>query len=257
MERTGPKSSFKHALKAARPLVGVRTQIDSSMVAEALGFCGFDYVYIDMEHSHADLRSVMQQCQAVAATPAHPVVRISSNDPVLIQQLLDLGVQNIVVPMIDTADDAGKAVSATRYPPHGIRSVSRVHRGNRYGADADYVKRAGDAICVIVQAETRTALQNIDAIASVPGLDGVLFGPADLSADLGFIGQPDHPEVVAAIHKAIGRIRAAGACAGMSTNDPIKAREWMAAGCQFVSAAGDMAMLVAQARRGAAEATRA
>lgn len=256
MERSGAKGSFKQALKAARPLVGVRTQIDSPMVAEALGFCGFDYVYIDMEHSHADLRSVMQQCQAVAATPAHPVVRISSNDPVLIQQLLDLGVQSIVVPMIDTAEDARRAVAATRYPPEGIRSVSRVHRGNRYGADPDYAKHAGDSICVIVQAETRTALQNIDAIASVPGLDGVLFGPADLSADLGFIGQADHPDVTAAILKAIGRIRAAGAYAGMSTNDPVRAREWLAAGCQFVSAAGDMALMVGQARRVAAEATR-
>lgn len=257
MEWSGAKSSFKQALKAGRPLIGIRTQIDSSMVAEALGFCGFDYVYIDMEHSPADLRSVMQQCQAVAATPAFPVVRISSNDPVLIQQLLDLGAQNIVVPMVETADDAQKAVAATRYPPHGVRSVARVHRGNRYGGDADYTKHAAEAICLVVQAETRTALDNIDAIAAIPGLDGVLFGPADLSADLGFIGQADHPEVAAAIRHAIGRIRAAGACAGMSTNDPVKAREWMDAGCQFVSTAGDMALLVAQARRIAADIARA
>lgn len=257
MECGGPKSSFKQALRAARRLVGVRTQIDSPSVAEALGFCGFDYVYIDMEHSHADLRSVMQQCQAVAATPAHPVVRIPSNNAVLIQQLLDLGVQNVVVPMINTAEDARNVVAATRYPPEGFRSVSRIHRGNRYGADADYATRAGDSICVIVQAETRTALENIDAIAAVPGLDGVLFGPADLSANLGFIGQADHPKVTEAIRHAIVRIRAAGAFAGMSTNDPARAREWLAAGCQFVSAAGDMALMVAQARRVAAEATRA
>lgn len=256
MVRNDTKGAFKHALRAGRPLVGVRTQIDSAMVAEALGFCGFDYVYIDMEHSPADLRSVMQQCQAVAGTPAHPVVRISSNDSVLIQQLLDLGVQNIVVPMVETADDARKAVAATRYPPHGIRSVARVHRGNRYGADVDYVKQAADSICLVVQAETRTALENIDAIAAVPGLDGVLFGPADLSADLGFIGQAEHPEVAAAIRHAIGRIRAAGACAGMSTNDPVKAWEWIAAGCQFVSAAGDMALMVGQARRVAADVAR-
>src|SRR5476651_1831522 len=112
------KGTFKGVLKGPRPQIGIRTQIDSSMVAEALGFCGFDYVYIDMEHSPADLRSVMQQCQAVQGTPAFPVVRISSNDTVLIQQLLDLGVENLVVPMVDTAADARKAVAATRYPPH-------------------------------------------------------------------------------------------------------------------------------------------
>ncbi len=256
MRGNEPKGTFKAALKAGRPQIGIRTQIDSTMVAEALGFCGFDYVYIDMEHSPANLRSVMQQCQAVAATPAHPVVRISSNDTVLIQQLLDLGVENFVVPMVDTAEDARRAVSATRYPPHGIRSVARVHRGNRYGGDVDYVNHAADRICVVVQAETRAALENIDAIASVPGLDGVLFGPADLSADLGFIGQADHPEVTAAIGKAIGQIRAAGTFAGMSTNDATKGREWLAKGCQFVSVAGDMALLVANARRISAEAAK-
>jgi 4-hydroxy-2-oxoheptanedioate aldolase len=251
-----PKGVFKAALKGARPLIGIRTQIDSAMVAEALGFCGFDYVYIDMEHSPADLRSVMQQCQAVAGTTAHPVVRISSNDTVLIQQLLDLGVENFVVPMVDTAEDARRAVAATRYPPHGIRSVARIHRGNRYGADSDYVGHAADRVCVIVQAETRAALANIGEIAAVPGLDGILFGPADLSADLGYIGQADHPDVTAAIRKAIGQIRAAGIFAGMSTNDASKGREWLAVGCQFVSVAGDMALLVAHARRVAAEATK-
>jgi len=247
------KGVFKDALKGSRPQVGIRTQVDSSMITEALGYCGFDYVYIDMEHSSADLRSVMHQCQAVAGTPAHPVVRISCNDTVLIQQLLDLGVENIVVPMVDTAEDARRAVRATRYPPDGIRSVARVHRGNRYGADAAYAANAADRICVIVQAETRTALDNISAIASVPGLDGVLFGPADLSADMGHIGNADHPDVTAAIRKAIEKIRAAGKFAGMSTNDPIKGREWLAAGCQFVSVAGDLALLVNQARRIAAE----
>jgi 2-keto-3-deoxy-L-rhamnonate aldolase RhmA len=247
------KSTFKAALMS-RPQIGVRTQIASAMVAEALGYCGFDYVYIDMEHSPADPLSVMQQCQAVQATPAYPVVRLPSNDPILIQKLLDLGVENFVVPMVDTVDQARAVVAATRYPPSGIRSFARVHRGNRYGSDVDYPRTAADRICVIVQAETRTALANIKEIATVPGLDGVLFGPADLAADMGYIGNPDGPEVSAAIRGAISSIIAAGGRAGMSTGSAAKGRDWLAAGCGFVSVAGDLAILVGQARRIASEA---
>jgi 2-keto-3-deoxy-L-rhamnonate aldolase RhmA len=248
------KGTFKAALTGPRAQIGIRTQIANTMVAEALGCCGFDYVYIDMEHSPADALSAMQQCQAVQGTPAHPVVRLPSNDPILIQKLLDLGVENFVVPMVDTVEQAKAAVAATRYPPHGNRSFARVHRGNRYGGDADYPKTAADRICVIVQAETRTALTNIAEIASVPGLDGVLFGPADLAADMGHIGDPDGPEVSGAIRAAIEKIHAAGGRAGMSTGSAAKGREWIAAGCRFVSVAGDLAMLVGQARRIAAEA---
>jgi 4-hydroxy-2-oxoheptanedioate aldolase len=207
-----------------------------------------------MEHSPNDLMSVMQQCQAIQGTPAHPVVRIPSNDPVLIQQLLDLGVENLVVPMVETAADAAKAVAATRYPPQGVRSVARIHRGNRYGGNPDYLTNAAHLICVVVQAETRKALENVREIASVPGLDGILFGPADLSADLGHIGNPDHPEVVDAIKGAIREIRAAGIFAGMSTNDAGRGREWITEGCSFVSVAGDLPILVSQARHIAAAA---
>jgi 2-keto-3-deoxy-L-rhamnonate aldolase RhmA len=247
------KGTFKAALMGARPQIGSRTQIANTMVAEALGCCGFDYVYIDMEHSPADALSAMQQCQAVQGTPAHPVVRLPSNDAILIQKLLDLGVENFVVPMVDTAEQAKAAVAATRYPPHGTRSFARVHRGNRYGGDIDYPRNAADRICVIVQAETRAALANISAIAAIPGLDGVLFGPADLAADMGYIGDPDGPEVSAAIRTAIGAIRAVGSRSGMSTGSAAKGREWIAAGCSFVSVAGDLAMLVGQARRIAAD----
>jgi 2-keto-3-deoxy-L-rhamnonate aldolase RhmA len=246
------KKSFKELLKQGRKAIGIRTQFASPIVAEALGHCGYDYIYIDMEHSPADLLCVMQQCQAVEGTPSHPVVRISDNDPVLIQQLLDLGVENIVVPMVDTAEDAKRVVAATRYPPTGIRSMARMHRGNRYGFDKNYVATATDRICVIVQAETQVALNNIDAIALTPELDGILFGPADLSASMGF-GGGDHPDMTAAIKKAIGQIRQAGKFAGMSTSGSKAGLEWLAAGCDFASVGGDIPLLVNDARRIASE----
>lgn len=249
MKEIKTATSFVGEMRAGRQQLGIRSQICSTMVAEALGMSGYDYVYLDMEHSPNDLMSIMQQGQALAGTQAHAVVRLPTMDTVLIQQLLDCGIENIVVPMVETADQARAAVSAMRYPPKGSRSVAKVHRGNGYASQTDYADTIEDRLCLIVQAESGLALQNIGEIAAVEGVHGVLFGPGDLAADLGYLGRATHPEVEAAISKGIAAIHAAGTFAGMSTGDGITGRRWLEAGCNFVSIGGDLQILVEQARR--------
>jgi 2-keto-3-deoxy-L-rhamnonate aldolase RhmA len=247
--------SFKEQMRNGVPQIGVRTQLCSPIVAEALGFCGFDYVYIDMEHSPNDLMSVLHQCQALAGTGAHPVVRLPTNDVSTIQSLLDIGVENLVVPLVETAEEARKAASAMRYPPDGIRSAARSHRGNRYGTLDGYRDLAARRLCLVVQIESRAAVGRIADIAAVDGVDGLLFGPADLAADLGHFGKTEHPEVVDMIEGGIEAILRAGKLAGMSSGDPALAPRWFDRGCRFVSVAGDLPMLVGQAKRAHATAT--
>jgi 4-hydroxy-2-oxoheptanedioate aldolase len=239
------KLSFKQRLKSGQRLVGVRSQLCSPIVAEALGFSGFDYVYLDMEHSPNNLMTVLLQCQSLAGTPAVPVVRLPTNDIVLIQQLLDIGVENIVVPMVESVEAAAHAASAMRYPPAGIRSVARVHRGNKYGrAAAEYDRTVDDRVCFLAQIESRNALKIIADIANGDGVDGVLFGPGDIAADFGYMGQTEHPEVLGAIDKAVHAALATGKLVGMSTADAKLGREWLDKGCQFVSVGGELQMLM-------------
>jgi 4-hydroxy-2-oxoheptanedioate aldolase len=241
--------SFKHRLQTGTPQIGIRSQLCSTIVAEALGFCGFDYVYLDMEHAPNSLMLVLQQCQAIAGTPAVPVIRIPANDPVLIQQLLDVGIENIVVPMVNTVEDALLAASATRFPPNGIRSVTGVHRGNAYGGHPDYNEIVEARICLIVQIESKDALNRISDIAAVDGVSGVLFGPADLAADFGFLGKGNHPEVTKAIADSLHLVKAHGKFVGMSTGDAESGRKWLAQGCDFVSVGGDVRTLTSGARK--------
>jgi 4-hydroxy-2-oxoheptanedioate aldolase len=241
--------SFKQRLQTGAPQIGIRSQLCSGIVAEALGFCGFDYVYLDMEHAPNNLMLILQQCQALAGTPAVPVVRIPANDVVLIQQLLDVGIENIVVPMVETVEDAKQAASATLYPPKGIRSVTGVHRGNEYGRTANYNHIVEDRLCLVVQIESQAAVARISEISQVEGITGVLFGPADLAADFGFLGKGDHPDVVRAIESGIQKVKDAGKFVGMSTGDPAMGREWLTKGCDFVSVGGDVRTLTSGARR--------
>jgi 4-hydroxy-2-oxoheptanedioate aldolase len=241
--------SLKRRMQTGAPQIGIRSQLCSMIAAEALGFCGFDYVYLDMEHAPNNLMLVLQQCQALAGTPAVPVVRIPSNDTVLIQQLLDVGIENIVVPMVETVKDAERAASATLYPPLGVRSFAGVHRGNEYGGTKDYNATVEDRLCLIVQIESRAALSRISEISSVVGVTGILFGPADLAADFGLLGQADHPEIVEAIESSIQKVKRAGKFVGMSTGSGGSGKAWLAKGCDFVSVGGDLRTLTSGARR--------
>jgi 4-hydroxy-2-oxoheptanedioate aldolase len=242
------KPSFIGEMRSGRQQLGLRSQLCSPIAAEALGFSGCDYVYLDMEHSPNDLMSVLQQAQAIAGTPAHVLVRLPKLDSLLIQQLLDFGIENLVVPMVESVEEAQAAVAATRYPPHGVRSVAKIHRGNRYAGGADYFDEIDNRICLIVMIETRKALSVIESIAAVDGVHGLLVGPADLAADLGHARTSNHADVINAISDAIPKIKGAGAFAGMSAGDGGSARKWLDAGCQFVSIAGDIQMLASQAR---------
>ena len=186
---------------------------------------------------------------------ATPVVRLPVGDPVLVKRILDLGVQSLVIPMINTAAEAEAMVRATRYPPDGVRGVgAAMARAANFGEITDIVTTANREICLFVQAESREAIGNIEAIAAVDGVDGIFVGPADLAADMGLPGKPGAPEVEAVIHDAIGRITAAGKTAGIIAFDPAKCAEWVRAGANFVAIGGDVAILARGIRAAAASA---
>ena len=240
---------FKSALAAKRPQIGLWLSLANAYTAEICATTGFDWLLLDSEHAPNDVRGVLEQLQAVAAYPAHPIVRPVTGDVALIKQLLDIGAQTLLVPMIDTAEQARHMVSAMRYPPQGIRGVgAAAARASRWGQRADYVDRANDEVCLLVQAETALALQNIEAICAVDGVDGVFIGPADLAASLGHRGKPAHPEVQAAIEDAMRRIIACGKAAGTLVSDTALARRYLDLGCTYVAVGLDARLLANGAR---------
>jgi 4-hydroxy-2-oxoheptanedioate aldolase len=238
-----PVNAFKHAIAAGRQQVGLWCSLPGAYAAEAVAGSGFDWLLLDTEHSPGDPLTVLPQLQALAAYPVSPVVRPAANDAVLIKRILDFGAQSLLVPYVQSADEARAAVSATRYPPEGIRGVSSMTRATRFGRIPDYGRRAADELCLLVQVETREALSRLEAIATVPGVDGVFIGPADLAASFGHVGQPGHPEVVSAIEDAIARIRACGKPAGILTPDQSFAARCMALGTVFTAVGVDAALL--------------
>ncbi|MGH8152145.1 MAG: aldolase/citrate lyase family protein, partial [Rhodanobacteraceae bacterium] len=221
-------NDFKRALAAGKPQIGLWTALADPYVAEVLACAGFDWLLIDNEHAPNDVRTTLAQLQALAAYPTQPVVRPVTADTALIKQYLDIGAQTLLLPMIDTAEQAAGVVAATRYPPRGVRGVgSSLARASRWNAMPDYLHRAADEICVLVQAESVTAIENLAAIAKVDGVDGVFFGPSDLSASMGMIGQAGTPEVRDAVRAGIDTVRAAGKPAGMLTADAELARDYL------------------------------
>ncbi|MES2946438.1 MAG: 4-hydroxy-2-oxoheptanedioate aldolase [Pseudomonadota bacterium] len=232
---------FKAALASGQQQIGLWLSMADPYLAEVSATAGFDWLLIDGEHAPNDLRSTLAALQAVAPYASQPVVRAVAGDVPLIKQLLDIGAQNLLVPMVDTAGQARAIVSATRYPPLGIRGVgSAVGRVSRWNARTDYLDKADDEVCLLVQAETVTALNNLEGICAVDGVDGVFIGPADLAASMGHRGKPGHPEVQAAIEQAMKTIIASGKAAGTLTSDPVLARRYLALGCTFVATGVDV-----------------
>jgi 4-hydroxy-2-oxoheptanedioate aldolase len=234
---------FKGALQRGEQQVGLWCTLPGGYVAEALAGCGFDWLLFDTEHSPADPLTVLQPLQAVAPYPLAMLVRPASNDPVLIKRLLDLGVQSLVIPYVQSAPEARAAVAATRYPPAGIRGVAALTRATRFGRVVDYTKRAQEEIAVVVQVETRSALDALEDICAVEGVDGVFIGPGDLAATLGFPGEPHHEEVKRAVESALRRIRACDKPAGVLATDPAFARRCMEVGSTFTAVGIDVAVL--------------
>lgn len=256
-----PVNRFKQALAAGQPQIGLWAALASPYSTELLAGAGYDWLLIDGEHAPNDLRSTLAQLQAVASAQqafgdqrSHPVVRVpvATGDVgvALIKQVLDLGAQTLLAPMIDTPEQAMRVVAATRYAPQGIRGMgSALARASRWQAHGQYVHEAGEQIGVLVQAETALAMQNLDAIAATPGVDGVFIGPADLSASMGHPGNAGHPEVQAAIADGIARIRAAGKAPGILATTEAAARQWLDAGALFVAVGADTMLLDAAARQ--------
>ena len=245
-----PVNPFKQALRERRPQIGLWMGLANAYTAEICGLAGFDWLVIDGEHAPNDLRSIQAQLQTLAAYPgSHPVARVPLGDTALIKQYLDLGAQNILVPMVDTAEQAAQLVRAMRYPQDdgqgGIRGMAGA-RASRWGHYTDYFKRSNEEVCLLVQVESREALKNLDAIAATPGVDGVFIGPADLSASLGHVGHATHPEVQAAIEDAIARILKAGKAPGILTPDEKLARHYLALGAVFVAVGLDTQILMRQ-----------
>jgi len=248
-----PGNPFKSALLAGRPQIGFWLSMAEPYLAEVSATAGFDWLLIDGEHAPNDVRTTLAALQAVAPYRAQPVVRVVAGEAHLIKQMLDIGAQNLLVPMVDTAAQARALVAATQYPPLGVRGVgSAVGRVSRWSLRADYLDVADGEVCLLVQAETVAALDNLEEICAVEGVHGVFIGPADLAASMGHRGKPGHPEVQAAIDKAIGTIVASGKAAGTLTSDPVLARHYLALGCTFVATGVDVLVFAQAARKLAA-----
>ena len=244
------QNPFKTALAAGQPRIGLWLSMAAPYLAEAAATCGYDWLLIDGEHAPNDVRSTLAALQAVAPHPAQAVVRVVEGSTALIKQMLDIGATTLLVPMVDTAEQARAVVAATRYPPLGVRGVgSAVGRASQWSARADYLQVADDEVCLLVQAETVSALQNLPAICAVDGVHGVFIGPADLAASMGHRGNPGHPEVQAAIEGAMKTIIASGKAAGTLTSDPALARRYLDLGCSFVAVGVDVLLFANAARR--------
>lgn len=242
-----PVNSFKQALQQKRPQIGLWLGLADPYVTEICAGAGFDWLLIDGEHAPNDLRSILQQAQVIAGYPgSHPVARVPVGHghagTTIIKQYLDLGIQTLLVPMVDTAQQAADVVRAMRYPPDGIRGMAGA-RASRWGRYPNYAKEANDQVCLLVQAESREALNNLEAIAAIDGVDGIFIGPADLSASLGHVADPGHPEVEAAIVDALERITRTGKAAGILTTDDALARRYLDLGATFVAVGLDSNLL--------------
>jgi 4-hydroxy-2-oxoheptanedioate aldolase len=238
-----PLNSFKRAIMEGRQQIGLWSSLASNITAEILAGAGFDWLLLDAEHAPNDVRTVIGQLQAMMEHQTHAIVRVPFNDKIEIKRYLDAGVQSFLIPMVETAEEARAAVSYTRFPPDGIRGFAGVSRSSRFGRIANYHSRAHEEICILVQVESALALENIEAIAAVPGIDGVFIGPGDLSAALGHLGNQGHPDIVELIESSIRRIVATGNRAGILTTDETLARRYMAAGCVFTAVGLDSALL--------------
>jgi len=239
-----PQNRFKQALKAGSKQIGLWNSLASAATVEVIAGAGFDWLLVDMEHSPNDLPLVHAQLQAIAAYPTcAPVVRPPWNDMVAIKRLLDVGVQTFLIPYVQNAEQAAAAIRHTRYPPHGVRGFASASRATAFGRIPGYWQRAHEQICVLVQVETAEALGEIEAIAAVDGVDGIFIGPGDLSASMGYLGQPSHPEVICAIEAAMQRIHGAGKPSGFLTGDETLARRMLDLGCQFVAVGADVVLL--------------
>jgi 4-hydroxy-2-oxoheptanedioate aldolase len=240
-----PINTFKRRLRSGEAQIGLWLGLADACCAELAANAGFDWLLIDGEHAPNDLRGMLGQLQAVAPYPSHPIIRPVIGDTALIKQVLDIGVQTLLVPMVESAEQAQTLVKAIHYPPNGVRGVgSALARASHWNSIPGYLDKADEQMCLLVQIESREGLANLDAIASVEGVDGVFIGPADLSASMGYRGNPGHLEVQAAIEDAIARIQRAGKAAGILSADQKLAKRYIELGATFVAVGVDTTVLM-------------
>lgn len=248
-----PKNTFKQALTDRRPQIGLWLGLADSYSASLLAQTGFDWLVIDGEHAPNDLRSMLAQLQAMTPGAAAPVIRLPAGEDWMVKQALDIGCQTILVPMVDTAEQAQRLARAMRYAPQGTRGVgAALARASGFNAIPDYLATANDEVCLLVQVESRAGIAALDEIAAIDGVDGVFVGPADLAADMGHRGNPGHNEVRQVVENALSRIHAAGKPSGILTSDRTLAQHYLDLGSTFVAVGSDIGLL-----RQAAQALRA
>ncbi len=241
---------FRQLLKSAgaHPPVGTWVMSASPLVAEATGHAGFDWAVLDMEHSPLDIMEVLQMLQALSCTKMVPIVRVAWNDAVLVKRVLDAGATTVMFPFVQNADEAARAVAATRYPPQGVRGMASMSRASRFGTVPNYVATANKSMGVIVQLESAQAVKQLEAIADVDGVDGLFIGPSDLSASMGHVGQSSHPAVMDLMSQAVLRCKAIGKPVGTIGGDPESVAQYRAAGFDFVAVGSDLGLYMQGAR---------
>ena len=238
-----PDNRFLQAIRTGRQQVGLWISLSNAYAAEAVAPAGYDWALLDMEHSPNELSSLLGQLQAFAASETTAIVRPDWNDPVKVKRLLDLGVPGLLFPMVQTTQEAQAAVAACRYPPRGIRGVAGTTRANGFGRITDYFEKVESQTAILIQLETVDAVENAERFAEVEGVDGIFFGPADIGADMGHVGQPMHPDVWALIRPAARALMSRGMPVGTLVSDPAFAAELLNEGFSFVACGSDAGLL--------------
>jgi len=254
MPMPAPRNTFKTMLKSGQQSVGCWLGMADAYAAEISATAGFDWFLIDGEHAPNDIRSMLAQLQVLGAANVPALIRPPIGQTHLIKQVLDIGCQTLIIPMVESAAQAAELVQAVRYPPHGVRGVgSALARASGFSGIPDYLTTANDEICVIAQVENQAGLDALDDLLAVEGIDGIFIGPSDLSADLGHIGQPGAPKVVAAIDEALAKIAASDKASGIMSLDPIAAKAYLERGVDFVAVGIDVTIFAKSMRALAAE----
>ena len=243
-----PLNHFKRAIASGKRPVGTWLMSGAPATAEALGCAGFDFLVVDMEHVPIDTGAMIEILRTVAGTPAQAIVRPPWNDMVMVKRAMDAGALSLLFPFVQNADEARRAVASTRYPPDGVRGVAGTHRGSRFGAVANYLKRANEEVCVIVQIETPAALLRLEEIAAVPGVDSIFVGPGDLSASMGHIGDIGNPAVQEQLAAAAASCRKLGKPCGIVGATPEMVAKFVEYGYSWVAIGSDMSMMVGRAQ---------